>query len=115
VLSANMTLDKRQELERLRAAILQEQDTDILIKLLEELNEAVSYSKRRNAVVIASRQRGASVLKCKESQGLPKAGARTSTRFKNRKIYEAAYATKNDCSDPHGIVVSSILMGFRHG
>jgi hypothetical protein len=74
VLSANMTLDKRQELERLRAAILQEQDTDLLIKLLEELNEAVS--KRRNAVIIASRQRGASVLNCKESQGLPKAVAK---------------------------------------
>jgi 23S rRNA maturation mini-RNase III len=76
VLSVNMILDKRQELERLRAAILQEQDTDILVKLLEELNEAVSYSKRGSAVIIASRQRGASVLKYKESQGLPKAVAK---------------------------------------
>ena len=64
-----MILDKRQELERLRDAILQEQDTDILVKLLEELNEAVSYSKCRSAVIITSRQRGASVLKCKKSQG----------------------------------------------
>ena len=45
----------------------------------------------------------------------PKLWQGTSTRFKNRKIYEVAYATKNDCSDPHGIVVSTILMGFWRG
>jgi ArsR family metal-binding transcriptional regulator len=71
-----MILDKRHDLERLRDASLQKQDTDILIKLLEELNEAVSYSKRRNAVIIASRQRSPSVFKCKETQGMPKAVAR---------------------------------------
>ena len=50
-----MTPDKRQELERLRDAILQEQDRDKLIKLLEKLNEVVSDLNCRNTVGIASR------------------------------------------------------------